>query len=367
MVESNNSFYLFGPIALVRSGYTLNPSAIWLRFFHSQAGTLSGDVAAQVGTSVGGYFTSVSARVFCEYDFGTVPKESPLILDVNVQQTVFADTASGRVKIYASSLYAGGVLDSACQVNSVLFCNSADPASSRVTNHLLGSTGVSITPDGVVAGEQEFEWSQSPIAFNDTLFNSPGDGRPYEPENITTATTGWEVSGDYPFSKNITLQASSSCQPSAPCDCTQSLDGMTVTFEGQEFNYGSLDNFFNAGTWWEETSAGVFRRRDTEPCDGSLNQTVKQATIECTQINGVDTWVCYLDHTCEERDDLTCPGPPDASRNKQWTGIFECDENGKPTGSPGSLEVDSDTTSGTPAVECVSALNVPSISISAPP
>jgi hypothetical protein len=169
------------------------------------------------------------------------------------------------------------------------------------------------------------------------------------------------------YSLEFDLLKKESCQPSAPCDCNQSLDGMIVTFEGQQFNYGSLDNFFNAGTWWEETSAGVFRRRDTEPCDGSLNQTVKQATIECTQIDGVDTWVCYLDHTCEERDDLTCPGPPDASRNKQWTGIFECDENGKPTGSPGSLEVDSDTTSGTPAVECVSALNVPSISISAPP
>ena len=87
---------------------------------------------------------------------------------------------------------------------------------------------------------------------------------------------------------------------------------------------------------------------------------MKVVEIDCINEGGVDKWVAYLDHTCNERDDLTCPGPADAQRVKQWTGFFLCDENGSPTGTPTELEVDYDVTSGTPAAECVDALQPPS-------
>jgi hypothetical protein len=259
-----------------------------------------------------------------------------------------------------------GIVPHSCIVDEDLVCN--------LNTYTPPSIAYAQTPieDAVISWDESRAYYKEQDLSDWAYTTAPASVYPRfapekRPSDVPASLDDWKEGGSVPLVGQVTLKRKASCQPSAPCDCTQSLSGMIVTFEGQEFTCGQLDSFFNAGTWWEETSAGVFRRRDTESCDGSLNQTVKQATIECTQINGVDTWVCYLDHTCEERDDLTCPGPPDAGRNKQWTGIFECDENGKPTGSPGSLEVDSDTTTGTPAAECVDALTVPSISISAPP
>lgn len=302
------------------------------------------------------YQTVIDAAAYPGQAFG-FPSQPPSTwgLIVDLIQDVWLikyDFGPGvATTLYRRSVRAFVPVPAACVADSRYECDTS--VVPRRLHTLSADVELTIDPEnGVVLDGETYEWQSG--------FNTVPD--------VDLGHTEWHVSGEYPLTTNVTLslKSLSSCV-SAPCDCTQSLNGMIVTFEGQEFTYGQLDSFFNAGTWWEETSAGVFRRRDTESCDGSLNQTVKQATIECTQINGVDTWVCYLDHTCEERDDMTCPGPPDASRNKQWTGIFECDENGKPTGSPGSLEVDSDTTTGTPAAECVDALTVPSISISAPP
>lgn len=360
MVESASAEFLYGYSpgwVQIDGGYDLSPPAIKFSLFAVHNGVLSEAIASQVGqqSTIGGYYTRLEVRLSCEStdgnDFSIAPRQ--LVVSVSLDQQVSVFSGLSPVSPYQFFKYAEGVVDSTCIANDDFFCQGDLNADTRPRAHLLEQLDIVIGEAGVEVGGELLPWADK----------QPSVGVAQEAE-----IEGWEVANEYPLEATISIGTLGSCQPGDPCDCTASLTNRTVLFEGKEMTYGQLDNFFfpanpgdpYSGTWWAEDPVGTFTRRDVENCDGSLNQRVKVVEVDCINEGGVDKWVAYLDHTCNERDDLTCPGPADAQRVKQWTGFFLCDENGSPTGAPTDLEVDYDVTSGTPAAECVDALQPPS-------
>ena len=229
-----------------------------------------------------------------------------------------------------------------------------------LARHLENEIGIVFDENNVTVGGTAYPWNILDIdvlSFPRRTF-AEGDA----------ITTDYRVENKFPTEGTLTLRQKSFCV-AGDCDCTESLTGMTVTFEGKTFTYGSLEQFVDGVDTWEETIPGLFRRTTRETCDGTYVAAVKIAEVFCETVDGTDYWTVYLDSECYERDEATCPASADARRIMQWTGVFTCGGDGKPGGTPHSAtdaadppDLDSNTTLGTPAAECAGDLDLPAIS-----
>ena len=366
VLDADNWFFLLGP-------YNLSFRYISVRggeLTESFAEAANAPYIAAGRNPLGYYVTEIIAKFLCGGPQWPPPPGAIIehTLEVTFSQSVtlyreFSWQDQPVEVFYNKRLVATAPLESQCVNEQNYWCPLSYLFTPTDFNqlHLLGDVEIQVTQEHLVVNSQNYEWQDTTVPIG-----TPGS----EFFNAVDASDvqGWEVEPDYPLqSLTFHLRALDTCQPGV-CDCTASLSGRQVLFEGKTFNYGSLDNFYEpappsssySGTWWEEDPVGTFTRYDRENCDPTLNQNIKKVEVDCINEGGVEKWVAYIDHTCNERDDAVCPGPADAQRVKQWTGFFLCDENGSPTGSPTELEVDYDVTSGTPAAECVDALQPPS-------
>jgi hypothetical protein len=262
--------------------------------------------------------------------------------------------------------YAGGnifnALPSSCQRNDLLKCpeDISVLADGLWYSHLLDGTQLSWSDSGLfVNGALIYEWIYAP----------PRIGQQVLPD----ALTGSLASFHKPISASVTLKRHASCR-SGPCDCNESLGGAIVLFEGKTFSYGSFDEFVSDDgiTRWAELLPGLFVRYDYDPCDPSQFFIASTLTAEvfCTSVDGQDYWGVTLQRQCAERS--ACQPATDAERTTIWSGIFECDPDGKPTGDPHSAadplqppDLDSDVTSGgTPSGDCAGIPTIPSFRFS---
>jgi hypothetical protein len=253
-------------------------------------------------------------------------------------QTLYQKIASVSVEVPAS-----------CVRNSSLFCNQLD---ARNSLHLAGDVEVLVENDGATVGGLFYEWTQ--VSTSDAGYEE------------------WKVPGEYPLTDAVsaTLISRSTCVPS-PCDCTQSLTGMLVEFEGQTFTYGDLEEFLSedGGTRWVESSAGLFYRYDYDPCDYSQQFIANQMTavVFCTNEGGEDFWGVVLTNECYERS--SCGGGYDATRGMQWSGLFDCVDGGGPQGQPQqplALVYDIPSSDPAPSGVCVGTLPIPEFEFLAP-
>lgn len=243
-------------------------------------------------------------------------------------------------------------LASSCSSSPLLTCDG-QPSSRR---HVDVDVEVSVGDSGVIVAGTTYPWASD---FS-------------EQDNAVA----WQVSGEYPLSNGtapLTLRRLSSCQPNLPCDCTTSIVGRSVIFEGRTFTIGDLDTILGTSiehdgqSYWEEVSTGSFRRTDYEVCDGTYVARVKTATVSCSTFDGVEKWFVILDHKCYDRDPATCP-PSYALKEAGWTGVYNCTGTGAPVGLPngasgfGDPDLDYSFTSGTPAHRCVDDLAIPFLS-----
>jgi hypothetical protein len=166
------------------------------------------------------------------------------------------------------------------------------------------------------------------------------------------------------YSLEFDLLKKESCQPSAPCDCEADLTGRTVVFKGKTFTYGSGDEFTSddGSEFWEESPTGVFRKVTYDACDVSQQFIALEETAEiiCSEtIEEGQFWAVFFTVECRERD--ACGGSFDRSRTTLFNGIFACDSEGFPSGTP-TVEVANDELSDpAPTGDCASFPAAPSI------
>lgn len=236
-------------------------------------------------------------------------------------------------------------------------------------NHLsdlvaaVSPSGVTISGDGF---SQFFPWESSQNQTICTIFDQSVSGTPIEVPCLSPEPLGLPEDESL-YTMQVQILKQPSCQPGEPCDCTASMVGRRVLFEGREFTVGELDTILGTSiehdglSYWEEVSAGSFRRTDYETCgDGSYVRRVKQATVACADFgDDVDRWYVILDHICYDRDPDSCESGFTASRERTWTGYFSCTQAGKPLGMPkgenglGDPELIFDFTSGTLEFSCL--------------
>ena len=287
------------------------------------------------------------------------PGDLPLWgFDVRIRQVVRmsdgSDERSLSYTLLSDTSTAEFTVPAQCITDSALWC--CPPFDNRSALHLPSELGLSIGSQGVTASGTLHEWS--------------GDGGA-DPQ----LGDAWKTD-EYPLTESnqspwlsVTVKKKSFCR-AGDCDCNQSLTGMTVTFEGKTFTYGTLESITEGVDTWEQVVTGLFRRITRETCNGNYVASVKTADISCQTIDGDDFWVVFLGSECYERDEATCPAADDARRVMQWTGVFTCGPDGQPSGSPHSAtdvddppDLDSNTTVGTPAAECAADSTIPAISL----
>lgn len=240
-------------------------------------------------------------------------------------------------------------LESECTPSLALQC--AQPVVRM--KRMIGDVELSFADEGVYINSHLIPWS------DDFLFAIPKiDNR--------SLTELWKPNGQDPTAFSAVIKRKETCDP-PPCDCSASIVGRRVLFEGREFTVGELDTILGTSiehdgqSYWEEVSTGSFRRTDFETCgDGSYVRRVKQATVACSDFgDGVDRWYVILDHICYDRDQEECLPGFTASRERTWTGYFPCTQTGRPLGMPrgenglGEPELIFDFTSGTLEFACL--------------
>jgi hypothetical protein len=235
-------------------------------------------------------------------------------------------------------------LDSECTPASELQCNGPTRAMKRMISELQ----LSIDSEGVYVNEQLFPWEVE-------LFGTPVDNR--------GLTELWKIDGQDPTGFSAILKMKDSCQP-GDCDCEVDLTGRTVVFKGKTFTYGSGDEFTSddGSEFWEESPTGVFRKVTYDACDVSQQFIALEETAEiiCSEtIEEGQFWAVFFTVECRERD--ACGGAFDRSRTTLFNGIFTCDSEGFPSGTP-TVELANDELSDpAPTGDCASFPAAPSI------
>jgi hypothetical protein len=301
-------------------------------------------------------------------------------LAISVERSVLVETLyapfgpfwnTGYILNY--SQISTGFVPHACVVDPALVCN--------LSIYTPPSLAYAQTPleDAVVSWDNSRAYYKGSGLSDWAYATAPASVFPWfapekRPSDVPESLDDWMGGGSVPLAGQVTLKRKASCQPTAPCDCTQSLDGMTVTFEGQTFTYGALQEFFSGDgiTRWIELLPGLFTRYDYDPCDPSQFFAASTITAEvfCTTVDGQGYWGVEFQRQCAERS--VCQPATDAERTTTWSGLFDCSSDGKPTGNPHSAaspsqppDLDSDVISGgTPTGDCAGTPAIPSFSFS---
>ena len=161
------------------------------------------------------------------------------------------------------------------------------------------------------------------------------------------------------------------------CSCSKDLNGLLVFFAGRTFVYGEYNEYTSGGSYWYnlENNPGLFARTDyTTVCfDPTFVATLTTLEIDCIQYQGFDVWRAIIQVICTE-EPTNCEGGVSSSSQRivEWEGFFDCDSEGRPTGSPHSktnfnnppdLTEDETTEGETPLSRC-SNINIPTVIIS---
>jgi hypothetical protein len=249
--------------------------------------------------------------------------------------------------LYKRSLTTIFPVSASCIADSRYECSTVTP--NRL--HTLSlDTELTIDPEnGVVCEGNTYGWTSA----NDF------------PADVDLGYTEWHVAEEYPLATNITVSIKSlpSCQP-GDCDCEVDLTGRTVVFKGKTFTYGSGDEFTSddGSEFWEESPTGVFRKVTYDACDVSQQFIALEETAEiiCSEtIEEGQFWAVFFTVECRERD--ACGGAFDRSRTTLFNGIFTCDSEGFPSGTP-TVELANDQLSDpAPTGDCASFPAAPSI------
>jgi hypothetical protein len=319
----------------------------------------------------GSYYIRHSVGVFCKKD--SQGKASSFIFDADS----IVDIRAGRTPVtvidpsnppyFIQQLTRASYdnelsVSSTCEKNGELFCFEPPNNFPTESLHLTEDIAFEYGTDGITVNGVFYEWVVTPVGVYG--FGDIDNG---------SVTDLWKVAGDFPFEATVTLKRRDSCQP-GDCDCEVDLTGRTVVFEGQEFTYGSLQQFISDDgfTIWEEgPSAGIFTRDDRRPCDGTVSMRIRKAEVSCSTFDGVPRWFVYLDSECYERESGGCSPTVTASKITLYNGAFSCDSDGYPLGAAHSFTDDTDppdfdqeNISGTLSANCDSENPIPSISFS---
>lgn len=355
--RASGSASLFGAYAFQNYYLAGRPSEAALSLFFSVTGTTQSDYTPDEGF-FGEYQAEADLEVKC--DETVLPRTLNATAKIRAKVTIghrsgSGDRATERFISYTQVQECSVDLApyASCQENGNFFCGRV-LLSPYI--HFDEDVQFSFSESGLDINGTNNAWQVDESFLSDLFVVTPAE----IPSVLLTE--------DFPLYPTYTLKGLASCR-TAPCDCTESLTGSTVTFEGKTFTYGSLESFTEGVTTWEETSAGIFRRIDRETCDGTYVAYVRQAEVACDTSGAEDLWIVYLDAECYERDEATCPAAAEGRRDMGWTGVFTCGEDGKPTGSPHSAtddtappDEDYNTTGPAPTAECAADLAIPSIS-----
>jgi hypothetical protein len=254
-------------------------------------------------------------------------------------------------------------LFSDCQIEDQRICDlSAGTYSVRHMPSLTVAVNLSEVTISTDIGTQILSW---PVTLDETVCNISDQSVSGAPINVpcTDPEPLLFPESDFLSAMSLSVQKRDSCL-SGDCDCEVDLTGRTVMFEGQEFTYGSLQQFTSddGSEFWEESPTGVFRKVTYDACDVSQQFIALEETAEiiCSEtIEEGQFWAVFFTVECRERD--ACGGAFDRSRTTLFNGIFTCDSEGFPSGTP-TVELANDQLSDpAPTGDCASFPAAPSI------